>query len=51
MPQLEKVLEAQIRVIDAQLSKFLIILLTVNEHLKHLLAVLWLDQGTLVLEA
>jgi hypothetical protein len=26
-------------------------LLTVNKHLKHLLAVLWLDQDALVLEA
>ena len=51
LPQLEKVLEAQVRVVEAQLSEFLIVLLTVNEHLKHLLTVLWLDQDALVLEA
>ena len=51
LPQLEKVLEAQVRVLEAQLTEFLIVLLTVNEHLKHLLAVLWLDQDALVLEA
>lgn len=51
LPQLEKVLEAQVRVVEAQLSEFLIVLLTVNEHLKHLLAVLWLYQDALVLKA
>ncbi len=30
LPQLEKVLETQVRVIETQLSEFLIVLLTVN---------------------
>jgi hypothetical protein len=50
LPQLEKVFQAQVRIREAQLSEFLIVLLTVDKHLEHLLAVLRLDQGALVLE-